>query len=285
MALTNLKEQPEPSAALMRAWVAAAAPAVWRSTLAELADKPRPWLDAVVQELPFVERKRFEKMRAAAADPLPEAFRTITEPEAEPMRMMPALWPGFLAGLYEATGCKPGRAPSFGIVGVAYRPDGRVSKIAPQRTSLPPNCAAAVTTLARLTLQEPFFPATPDTIEWLVLPIGADHLECAGTTPVESATGYRVNRQLGITPPQKTRDVRPQYPLDMQRKRVSGMVLMDAVIGSKGCVTAIRVKRGGELALNYAALRAVAEWRFTPTTVNGTPIPLQMPLTTTFNIQ
>jgi TonB family protein len=287
MALTSLTDRPEPSTALMRAWIAVAPPALWRMTLSQFADRPRPWLDAVVQELPFVERKRFEKFRAAADDSAGGALRPpMLEPEAEPMRMMPALWPGFLASLFEAAGCKPPNGPpAFGNVAVAYRPDGRVSRILPGGRRIPSNCGPPVTALARLTLQEPAFPNAPDALEYLVLPIGADHVECANRTPVESAAGNRVSRDLGIEPPQKTRDVRPQYPEEMQRRRISGIVLLEGVVGSTGCVTTLRVKRGGEVLLNYAALQAASEWRFTPTTVNGTPVPLQMTFTTTFNVR
>jgi protein TonB len=71
----------------------------------------------------------------------------------------------------------------------------------------------------------------------------------------------------------------------MQRARVSGIVILEATISPTGCVRAARVLRSVELPLDVAALRAVSGWRFTPTLLDGIPVPVVMTVTVNFTLQ
>jgi periplasmic protein TonB len=87
-----------------------------------------------------------------------------------------------------------------------------------------------------------------------------------------------------IKPPQKTRDVRPTYPAIAQSARVQGIVIIEATIGPNGKVQDARVLRSIPL-LDQAALDAVRQWEFTPTLLNGVPVPVIMTVTVQFTLQ
>jgi protein TonB len=87
-----------------------------------------------------------------------------------------------------------------------------------------------------------------------------------------------------IKPPTKTRDIRPTYPAIAQSARVQGIVIIEATIGPSGKVTDAKVLRSIPL-LDQAALDAVRQWEFTPTTLNGVPVPVIMTVTVQFTLQ
>jgi periplasmic protein TonB len=86
-----------------------------------------------------------------------------------------------------------------------------------------------------------------------------------------------------IREPVKTRHVPPVYPQIAIAARVSGIVVIDAIIGTDGAVREARVLSGSPL-LNQAALEAVRQWRYTPTTLNNVPVPVIMTVTVRFNL-
>ena len=87
-----------------------------------------------------------------------------------------------------------------------------------------------------------------------------------------------------IKPPQKTRHVPPTYPAIAQSARVQGIVIIEATIGPNGRVQDARVLRSIPL-LDQAALDAVKQWEFTPTLLNGVPVPVIMTVTVQFTLQ
>jgi TonB family protein len=87
-----------------------------------------------------------------------------------------------------------------------------------------------------------------------------------------------------IKTPVKLRDVRPVYPAEAQQARVSGMVVIEAVIDTQGDVRAARVLRSVPL-LDQAALDAVRQWQFAPTVRDGAPVPVIMTVTVNFTLQ
>jgi len=87
-----------------------------------------------------------------------------------------------------------------------------------------------------------------------------------------------------IKAPVKTRDVRPNYPAIAQSARVQGFVILEATIGPNGKVTGVKVLRSIHL-LDQAAVEAVRQWEFTPTLLNGVPVPIVMTVTVQFSLQ
>ena len=87
-----------------------------------------------------------------------------------------------------------------------------------------------------------------------------------------------------IKQPTKTRDVKPVYPPIAQSARVQGVVIIEATIGPDGRVKEAKVLRSIPL-LDQAALDAVKQWQFTPTLLNGVPVPVIMTVTVNFTLQ
>ena len=87
-----------------------------------------------------------------------------------------------------------------------------------------------------------------------------------------------------IKQPNKIRDVKPVYPAIAQSARVSGVVIIEATIGTDGHVKEAKVLRSIPL-LDQAALDAVKQWVFTPTLLNGVPVPVIMTVTVNFTLQ
>jgi TonB family protein len=102
---------------------------------------------------------------------------------------------------------------------------------------------------------------------------------------VDAAAGGMAPVRVGgnIKTPTKLKDVRPTYPPDAFAAGIAGMVIIEAVIGTEGSVESARVLRSIP-ALDDAALEAVRQWKFTPTLLNGAPVPVIMTVTVNFTI-
>jgi protein TonB len=86
-----------------------------------------------------------------------------------------------------------------------------------------------------------------------------------------------------IKEPAKIRHVPPVYPLAAQQARIQGVVVVEAIIGADGRVKEARVLQSKPF-LDEAALTAVRQWVFTPTTLNGVPVPVIMTVTVNFKL-
>jgi len=117
-------------------------------------------------------------------------------------------------------------------------------------------------------------------------PAEAATIASPGSVPVpEFVDGVRPLRVGGeIKPPVKLRDVKPIYPPIAQSARVQGVVIIQAVIDTLGNVASASVLRGVPL-LDEAALDAVRQWQFQPTTINGVVTPIVMTVTVNFAMQ
>jgi protein TonB len=86
-----------------------------------------------------------------------------------------------------------------------------------------------------------------------------------------------------IKAPRKVRDQAPAYPEVAKQARVEGVVVLEAVISPEGRVTEVKVLRGSPL-LDDAAVNAVKSWAYTPTLLNGVPVPVVMTVTVSFKL-
>jgi len=86
-----------------------------------------------------------------------------------------------------------------------------------------------------------------------------------------------------VLQPTKTKHVNPEYPAIAQSACVQGVVIMEAIIGPDGHVQDARIMRSIPL-LDQAALDAVKQWEFTPTLLNGAPVPVIMTMTVQFTL-
>ena len=100
--------------------------------------------------------------------------------------------------------------------------------------------------------------------------------------PWPAAEGaYRVGGP--IAPPQRIKDVKPEFPDAAQRKRIGGAVVMEILIGPDGKVQDARVVDSAP-DFDQAALKAVRQWEYTPSMLNGVAVPVVMTATIAFNL-
>jgi len=130
--------------------------------------------------------------------------------------------------------------------------------------------------------------ADPTTSQATAIPVpGGLAAGTASTAAFGAATSAGPNQPVRvggqIKPPTQISKVQPVYPLIAQSARVSGVVILEAVIGVDGRVTDARVLRSIPL-LDQAALDAVRQWVYTPTLMNGVPVPIIMTVTVTFTL-
>jgi protein TonB len=86
-----------------------------------------------------------------------------------------------------------------------------------------------------------------------------------------------------IREPRKLVHVPPEYPPHARAARVEGIVILEAVLDVQGRVDRLRVLRSRPF-LDEAAMAAVRQWRYTPTLLNGVPVPVLMTITVRFTL-
>ena len=86
-----------------------------------------------------------------------------------------------------------------------------------------------------------------------------------------------------IKAPTLLKRVAPTYPPIALSARVSGIVILESTIGVDGRVIDAKILRSVPL-LDQAALDAVRQWEYTPTLLNGAPVPVIMTVTVTFSL-
>jgi protein TonB len=86
-----------------------------------------------------------------------------------------------------------------------------------------------------------------------------------------------------IKEPKKLKNINPEYPDIAKQARVQGVVILECTISPQGKVTDVKVLRGIPL-LDSAAVDAVKQWVYTPTLLNGVPVPVIMTVTVNFRL-
>ncbi len=78
--------------------------------------------------------------------------------------------------------------------------------------------------------------------------------------------------------------VNPVYPEIAVHARVSGTVVLAAIIDEEGGITNLKVLSGHPM-LNKAAVDAVSQWKYRPTILNGEPVSVSAVVTVVFRVQ
>jgi periplasmic protein TonB len=100
--------------------------------------------------------------------------------------------------------------------------------------------------------------------------------------PVQRPTGpIRITN--GLKPPAKVFHVDPVYPVMARQAHIEGVVIVEATIDETGRIDRLKVLRSAPL-LDAAALEAVRRWRYTPTLLNGVPVPVLLTITVSFKL-
>jgi protein TonB len=84
--------------------------------------------------------------------------------------------------------------------------------------------------------------------------------------------------------PRKIRHVAPVYPPVAATARIEGSVVLEAFVDVRGRVVEVEVIQGHSI-LAKAALEAVRQWAYTPTLLDGVPVPVILTVTVHFEIE
>jgi periplasmic protein TonB len=92
-------------------------------------------------------------------------------------------------------------------------------------------------------------------------------------TPAPAASQARGSVRIasGIMMKNSVHTVAPVYPDTARINHVTGVVTLEATVGTDGTVINLKVVSGPPL-LRMAAIDAVKQWQYRPTILNGTPV-------------
>ena len=104
-----------------------------------------------------------------------------------------------------------------------------------------------------------------------------------GPPPAEPTGPIRVGGD--VKAPEKVSYPSPVYTEIARKARITGVVIVEAIIDKEGNVTNVKVLKGLPMGLDQAAVDAVKRWKFKPATLNGKPVAVIYNLTVNFQLQ
>ncbi|MDP6582324.1 MAG: TonB family protein, partial [Vicinamibacterales bacterium] len=125
------------------------------------------------------------------------------------------------------------------------------------------------------------FRLAADDTEAETTPQGSEPSPAVPPATFQSQEPVRVGGDIPV--PQKVRNIDPVYPDAAKEARVSGVVILEAVIGVDGTITDVQVLRSVPQ-LDEAAIAAVRQWEYTPTVVDDLRVPVVMTVTVNFKL-
>jgi len=123
--------------------------------------------------------------------------------------------------------------------------------------------------------------------------IGGRFRYVGGTYPfwweeLQGIRGYQPGSTTG-PPPMSVQAARvlykvaPEYPKKARKEHVEGVVRLHAIIGKDGTIRELSVISGPSL-LTDAAMKAVRQWRYAPTLLNGEPVEVNTTIDVIFSL-
>lgn len=84
----------------------------------------------------------------------------------------------------------------------------------------------------------------------------------------------------GVVKPTLVKRAEPRYTDEARRREITGWVLLEAVVQTDGRVGDVRVLHSLDAlyGLDDAAIKSAREWRMTPATLDGRPVPIAVTL-------
>lgn len=93
---------------------------------------------------------------------------------------------------------------------------------------------------------------------------------------------------VGVEPPIFTHKESPSYPAKAVKVKITGYVILEAILRKDGSVDDIQVLKGlgkGKFGFEEEAMNALKKWQFLPGKVNGKPADVRMTLKIDFVLQ
>lgn len=78
--------------------------------------------------------------------------------------------------------------------------------------------------------------------------------------------------QSKIDPPVPVRTVEPEFPSDLKRDGIAGVVFVTCTVDEKGNVVDPVVEKSNNAGFEQPALEAVKKWKFKPARQDGNPV-------------
>lgn len=102
--------------------------------------------------------------------------------------------------------------------------------------------------------------------------------------PLTAAADDTIYTKVDVNPvPVKTPP--PDYPENMKRQGVSGVVAVSIVIDEKGAVLNASVAKSSQSEFEAPALEAVKKWKFKPAQKDGAPVKMKVTIPIRFNLE
>ncbi|MFZ0523851.1 MAG: TonB family protein [Candidatus Acidiferrales bacterium] len=112
---------------------------------------------------------------------------------------------------------------------------------------------------------------------------GSVAIRSRGEVPVPASAAKSAQEGRNLQIGQLTNLVEPVYPPDALQHRIEGTVKLHVVIGVDGAIKSLEPRSGPE-PLIQAAMTAVRDWSYNPTTLNGKPIETQEDVSFVFRL-
>ncbi len=190
---------------------------------------------------------------------------------------------GFVASLLDTTGCKPMTMIGIQNAEVQFSLTGRPVRVRFNPIAIESiECHDASRALILNSIITPRALSPKASWDSLLVLVEPDFFRCLSEVASASSglEAVRVGRDLEA--PKKIADFSPVYPPSARQSRVQGLVVLESVITTSGCVRGLRAVQSPDTRLALASIVAVSHWRYEPTRLNGVPVPIVMTVTVNF---
>jgi len=99
--------------------------------------------------------------------------------------------------------------------------------------------------------------------------------------PTQNDAGPTARISAGVIAGQRINYVEPVYPEDAKRAKLSGTVVLHAIIGKDGTIRTLDVLSGPK-EFQESAIAAVKQWTYKPFLINGDPTAVDTTITVNF---
>jgi len=163
------------------------------------------------------------------------------------------------------------------ILGTLYEENGQISLTVHLEGFGP---VAKEADIFQVTDERARFPVTEEMHAMLFEP-GPNYARTADDIPEEPGV---FKSGLGAGVPRCTNCPNPDYSDAARAAKFQGTVILSIVVTTEGKATAIYVLKGAPFGLTTKAVQAVQDWRFEPALKEGNPVPVRVPVETTFRL-